>query len=99
MSSENNDSPTLLILSNDFFAGYQKATRDFDSLQSRRKGATFDDVSVSKILIEMASYCDKTNFWKAGYCAGFFASIYRIPYTWVFWEEFSSLYCGIRRAS
>jgi hypothetical protein len=99
MPSEH-DPKTLHVISHDFYAGYQQASLDFE-LKYKPQITIFDDIQITSIFIHMA-YGNKTDLWKAGYCAGFFAALYGIPCTWIRGTDANELHYGIngiRRAS
>lgn len=104
MSFGNNDPPTtpLIIMSDDFYAGYQSGMRDFEVRLERNGGdrSAFNDVTLTQLLIEVTSYCcNKTDLWQAGFYAGFYAAFYCVPSTWIFWEQANTVQFGLRRAS
>jgi hypothetical protein len=92
LSGNNDPPPTLSIKSQDFYAGYRDASGDFET-KYKCDSTGLDDIEITTILLNLD--CDhKTDLWKTGYLAGFFASLYGIPYTWMVEPMQSFLYYG-----
>ena len=99
MSSEH-DPKTLHIYSSDFYAGFKQASLDFE-LKYKPKVTTFDDIQITTIFTQVA-YGTRSDLWKAGYQAGFFAALSGIPCCWMDGGPISVLHyglTGIRSAS
>ena len=91
---------TLHVISHDFYAGYQQASLDFE-LKYKPKVTTFDDIQITTIFTQVA-YGTRSDLWKAGYQAGFFAALSGIPCCWMDSEAIRVLHyglTGIRSAS
>ena len=69
---------TLCIVDRDFYAGFREATIDFE-LKYRRQAIPIEDMQLAMIFIRITAE-DRSDLWKAGYQAGFFAAFYGVLY-------------------
>ena len=91
----------ILVMSSDFYAGFQQASLDFE-LEYKPRVVTFDDTHLASIFARIASCNKRSDLWKAGYQAGLFAALYGIAYRWTQETDTYDLHYGVsgtRRAS
>jgi hypothetical protein len=93
MSAQHQDIHTLHITSNDFYAGYQRASLDYE-LTYKPRVTTCDDIQITSIFTHVA-YGTHSDLWKAGYHAGFFAALSGIPCIWTFGPVTNDVQYGI----
>jgi hypothetical protein len=67
-------------VNSDFYAGFRQATIDFE-LKYRRQSVPVDDTQLAMIFVQLAAD-NKSDLWKAGYQAGFFAAFYGVLHRW-----------------
>jgi len=80
----------LQVMSEDFYAGFQAASLDYETKYQPRV-TNFTDTGLTMIFIRIATESHRSDLWKAGYQAGLFAALYGIPYRWVMGEIESTL--------
>lgn len=68
-------------LTNDFYAGFQKALQDFEQ-KYRRQTFPIDEDQLCLIFVRVCCDQDQSDLWKTGYQAGFFAALYHVPLGW-----------------
>jgi hypothetical protein len=65
----------------DFYRGFRQATLDF-ARKYERQTVPIDETQITMMVIRVSADTDHSDLWKAGYHAGFFASLYGVLYRW-----------------
>lgn len=81
-ASLSQDDPHALHAGNsDFYSGFRQATIDFER-KYQRQTVPIDETQITLLFLRVSAETDRSDLWKAGYLAGFFASLYGVLYRW-----------------
>lgn len=80
LTNEHNPTP-FSAETRDFYSGFQQATLDY-ARKYERQTVPIDETQITMLFIRVSAESDQSDLWKAGYQAGFFASLYGVLYRW-----------------